>query len=385
MKLLVDASALALDNSIKAGVWRYGIELLRHLPAALPKDWSLRLWFNYFSSRHRERTLHVVEQAGKLDHSVCRIHPKLLQWLRVPAETVAGPHDVLHSPFDRVRWTHNAARVVTIHDLAFLRAPKGLPKKWVEELRATVPASAKRAHCILTGSEFTKTDIVEWLHIPAERVAVIHHGVLSKMKPPADPLLDRKRLEERYGLRADEKFILCLGTLQPNKNIERLCAAFQEMRAGGWEGRLVLAGKEGWLFEKMWKNIVDHRHDEGVLRTGFVDDEDVPRLYGNCACAVLVSVLEGFGIPVLEAMACGAPVVIADACSLPEVAGGAAMIVDAWDPRSIAAGIEQAASNGPERKQRIQLGLQRARGFTWQKSAEAHVRAYQQALAESRS
>ena len=380
MKLFFDASALALRGYTKAGVYRYGIELLRHLPEALPNDWELNLHFHFFRRHHLPQMQDVLQKTGDLPFKCTRLHPWLTSKFGLKLERLIGQHDLIHGPFDRVPDSHSSARVLTIHDLAFLRAAEGLHTSWVKELTETVPPSARRATRIITASEFSKSDIVEWLRIPAEKVSVVPHGVSPIFKPPADPLVDFKRLEERYKIRPG--YILYLGTLQPNKNIEGLCAAYHELRRDGFTGQLVLAGKEGWLFNEMWNRIERKGHDEGVLRAGFVEEEDVPRLYGNCDCFALVSLLEGFGIPTLEAMACGAPVVVAEACSLPEVAGDAAVIVDPYDPNSIAEGITKAASRGDFRNQLSKRGIERAKNFSWQKSAKAHADVYRKALQE---
>ncbi len=380
MKFVFDASAMALSNYTKAGAYRYGLEVLRHMPAHLKSDEELELFFNFFRAHHVPRMQETIAAAGDLDSIVSRMHPRLMRSLKIPVESRIGEHQVFHGPFDRLLHTKDSARVLTIQDLAFLRAPKGMPKAWVEELTATVPESAKRAHRIITGSEFSKADIVEWLKIPTERVNVIPHGVGKQFTPSADRLIDQKIIGERYGISTD--FILYLGTLQPNKNIENLCAAFQELRSNGYQGQLVLAGNEGWLFDEMWQRIVDNNNHQGVLRPGYVEEEDIPRLYSCCNCFTLVSVLEGFGIPVLEAMACGAPAVVANSCSLPEVAGGKAEIVDPWDYHSIAEGINKVLVLGPDRQQVIRGGIEHAAEFTWSNSARAHLETYREAFAE---
>ncbi|KAA3607536.1 MAG: glycosyltransferase family 1 protein [Planctomycetota bacterium] len=384
MRILFDATALALTGYHKGGAYRYGVELLRHLPGPLAEfdsETELKLYFNFFRRHHLPRMEETVALAGHPPYVFSRIHPKLLRAMRAPVEWTGGNHDVFHGPFDRIPPSRRSARVVTIHDLAFLRSPEGLPADWVAELNATVPVSARRAHRVITVSEFSRMDIVNRLGIDPERVEAIYHGIPEGLKPPADPEADLKRLKERYDI--DPGYLLYLGTLQPNKNIEGLCSAFQRLRKDGFSGQLVLAGSKGWLYQEMWQRIVARGEDLGVLQTGFVDEEDIPRLYGNCAAFCLVSFLEGFGIPVIEAMACGAPVVAADACSLPEVGGEAAILVQPRDPEAIADGILKAATPGPERDALVQAGLARAATFTWESSAKAHLKAYKRAM-ESR-
>lgn len=381
MKILFDATAMALTGYHKGGAYRYGMELLRRLPDAMPADWSLALYFNFTRRAHRVKMEETCVLAGVRERRVSHVPPQLLRALGAPAEWTGGRHELFHGPFDLVPPTRRAARVVTIHDLAFLRAPEGLPAAWIAERARTVPQSARRAHRVVTVSEFSKRDIVARLGVPEERVVAIHHGIGPEFAPARDRAADLARLAQRYGVRPG--FLLYLGTLQPNKNIEGLCAAFQRLRASGFPGQLVLAGAPGWLFDEMWARIVARGDDAGVLRTGFVDDQDIPRLYRSCEAFALVSFLEGFGIPVAEAMASGVPVVAADACSLPEVAGGAALLVDPADPDAIADGLRRACAAGAERDDLIARGRVRAASFTWERSAAQHVEAYRAALREA--
>ncbi|MFK5955607.1 MAG: glycosyltransferase family 1 protein [Planctomycetota bacterium] len=378
MKILFDATAMALSGYHKGGAYRYGMEMLLNIPKVMPSDWELGLYFNFFRGQHLKKMAETCELAGISDFKVSRIPPQILRALGTPAEWTAGKHDLFHGPFDLIPPSRKSARVVTIHDLAFLRAPEGLPKEWIRERTATVPSSAKRAHLVLTVSEFSKRDIVERLQIDPERVQAIYHGISPGLTKSEDPEKDLARLKERYAI--DTGFVLYLGTLQPNKNIEGLCAAYQEMRKRGFEGQLVLAGAKGWLYDEMWQRIVDRGHDANVLLTGFVDDEDISRLYGCCATFALISFLEGFGIPVIEAMACGAPVVAADACSLTEVTADAGLLVDPQDTQGIADALMIATTPGAERDALVQRGFEHAATFTWEKAAKEHVASYARAL-----
>ncbi len=381
MRLLFDATAMALTGYHKGGAYRYGMELLRRLPLASPPDWEIVLYFNFTRRAHRAKMEETCRLAGIERRAVSRVPPQLLRALRAPAEWTGGRHDLFHGPFDIVPPTRRAARVVTIHDLAFLRAPQGLPAAWIADRARSVPASARRAHRVITVSEFSRRDIVERLGVPEERVVAIHHGIGPEFAPAQAREADLARLAARYGVQPG--YLLYLGTLQPNKNVEGLCAAFQILRREGFGGQLVLAGAPGWLFDEMWARVAARGDDAGVVRTGFVDEEDIPRLYRTCETFALVSFLEGFGIPVIEAMACGAPVVAADACSLPEVAGDAGILVDPAQPEAIAAGLRSGLARGPERERRIARGRAWAARFTWDASARAHARVYREAAEEA--
>ena len=148
------------------------------------------------------------------------------------------------------------------------------------------------------------------------------------------------------------------------------------MKQQGYPGKLILAGAQGWLFDEMWQRIVNRQHDKDVVLTGFVDREDIPRLYGTCDAFALVSFLEGFGIPVIEAMACGAPVVAADACSLTEVTSDAGLLVDPNDQQQIADALLSLCTDLQLREKMIARGLNHAAKFTWRRTAEQHLAAY---------
>ena len=379
-KILFDATTLALSGFHKGGVYRYGMEILQRMPAMAPDDWEWGLYFNFSSGRHLRKMHETICKSGIGKHKLSRIPPHLLRRLNVPSDSflTGGKHDLFHGPCDILPPSRHAARVLTIHDLAYLRAPEGLPKKWITDHEATVPVACRRAHQIIAVSEFSKSDIIDAFDIDPQRVQVVYHGISKGLKPSTDPEADRTHLKKRYNI--DKEYILYLGTLQPNKNIEGLCEAFQIMRGRGYPGQLVLAGAQGWMFDEMWGRIVMRGHDANVLLTGFVDMDDIPQLYGNCSAFALVSFLEGFGIPVIEAMACGAPVVAANACSLIEVAGPAGLLVDPHDAESIAAGLETATKLGPERGELIRAGLEWSATFTWEKTAAQTVAAYRLAL-----
>ncbi len=377
MRLLFDATGMALSGYHKGGAYVYGLELLKNLQQ-LESPLDIELFFNFTRGKHKSKMLETCDIAGIEQHSLTQVPPQLLRGLHIPTEWFAGQHDVMHGPFDLMAHTRKAARVVTIHDLAFLRAPEGLPKKWVADRQKLVPPSARRAHRVITVSEFSKRDIVEHFQLDPDRIQAIYHGSSPGLEPPKDPQADRIRIGERYGVK--ENFVLYLGTLQPNKNIEGLCAAFQIMKQQGYSGKLILAGAQGWLFEEMWQRICKQQHDKDVVLTGFVDSEDIPRLYGVCDAFALVSFLEGFGIPVIEAMACGAPVVAADACSLTEVTSDAGLLVDPHDHQQIADSLFRLCSDSELRDKMVARGLAHAAKFTWHNTAQQHLDAYKTAM-----
>jgi glycosyltransferase involved in cell wall biosynthesis len=265
----------------------------------------------------------------------------------LPREARKRACSVLHCSTFRGPVRSSVPVVVTVHDLAVLRHP-GTFNQWTRRYsRLVVPRVARSARRLIAVSEFTRREIVELLHVPEERISVIPNAVDSRFSPD--------------GPAAEGDYVLAVGTLEPRKN---LAAAQQAARRLGMELRVV--GERGW-------GGVDV---DGWL--GRVSDERLAELYRGARCLVYPSLYEGFGIPVLEAMACGTPVVTSAGGATEEVAGGAAVLVDPRDPASIAEGIEQAAARREELRAR---GLARARGFTWERVAAETRRVYEEAAA----
>jgi glycosyltransferase involved in cell wall biosynthesis len=259
---------------------------------------------------------------------------------------------VLHCPTHRAPISSPVPLVVTFHDLAVLRHPETF-NAWTRMYsRLALPRVARVAQRLIAVSEFTRRELVELLDVPEEKVRVIPNAV----GPPF----------VAEGEAAEGEYVLAVGTLEPRKNLSRLVEGFR--RAGLNGCRLLVAGMRGW-------GGVDASGD-GVRWLGSVADEELARLYRGARCVAYVSIYEGFGLPVLEAMACGAPVVAGSNEAAREVAGNAAVLVDPLDPDAIAAGLEEALDRRDELRA---LGLERARAFDWRDVARATVEVYREA------
>jgi alpha-1,3-rhamnosyl/mannosyltransferase len=258
-------------------------------------------------------------------------------WYLAGLPRAARGLDVLHCTTFRGPIRARPPVVVTLHDLAFLRHPGAFPAWHRLSGRALAGPAARAADAVVAVSEFTKAEAVELLRVPAERIRVIPNGVEPVFTPD--------------GPGAEGDYALAVGTLEPRKNLAR---AVEAARIAGVELRV--AGADGW------------GGVEAPRRIGFVPDEELAALYRGARCLVYPSLYEGFGIPPLEAMACGTPVVTSAGGALEETAGGAAVLVDPLDPESIAAGIDEAARRREELRA---AGLARARAFTWSRAADA--------------
>jgi glycosyltransferase involved in cell wall biosynthesis len=256
---------------------------------------------------------------------------------------VAGGADVLHCPTYRAPLRCSTPVVVTVHDLAVFRYPETF-RRWTRAYsRAIVPKVVRAAARVIAVSEFTKRELVELLGVPEERIAVVPNAVDAAFTAE--------------GPAAEGEYVLAVGTLEPRKNLPRLAEAAARV---GIELRVV--GAHGWGRVEL---------PGSVRRLGELPDAELAAQYRGARCLAYPSLYEGFGIPVLEAMACGCPVVTSAGGACEEVAGGAAVLVDPLDVASIAAGIEEARDG--------RAGLERARQFSWEASAAATATVYREA------
>jgi glycosyltransferase involved in cell wall biosynthesis len=300
-------------------------------------------------------------------------------WPRVEWFT-GGPLDLFHAT-DFVLAPSNARRkLVTVHDLAFLFYPEASMRSLQHYLQVVVPRSVRRADHLLADSQNTAQDLQEQWQIGAERITVVQGAVDHER---FHPIADQDRLatvRQRYGL-GDRPYILGLSTLQPRKNFERLIEAFhlarQEARL---PHRLIIGGGKGWLFAEIFAKVQALGLADDVLFPGYIEDSDLPALYNAADFFAFPSLYEGFGLPIIEALACGVPVLTADNSCLPEAGGPGAIYVQAHSVESIAEGIVTLATDSVLRQRLRTAGLAHAAQFTWQRSAEQLLAAYKHVL-----
>lgn len=284
--------------------------------------------------------------------------------------------DVLHStdfiPPRRGHWRS----VITVHDVAFLRMPALLTsasRRYYGGIRRAV----READAVIAVSQATRRDVIELADSPADKVHVVYEAADPSLAPmPADEA--RALVQARHGV--EGAYVLFVGTLEPRKNIPTLLEAFSLLRRE-LPARLVLAGGRGWLSEDVFETVRRLALDDGVVFVGEVSPADLRPLYCAADVLVLPSVYEGFGLPALEAMACGTPVVVSNAGALPEIVGDAAVMVRPEDPTDIANGISWVLSNPSFRSSLVQRGLTRAAQFSWERAARETLAIYEQVAA----
>lgn len=258
-----------------------------------------------------------------------------------------------------------------IHDLTFLLYPETMDKKNLARITRDITYSIERADRIVTISKSTERDLIHYLKVPAEKIEIIYPGVDSERFRHVYTQEEKVRVSQKYHL--PKRYVLYMGTIEPRKNIESIVEAFylykKELINDVQDVKLVIAGKKGWLYESLFERVKKLNLEEEVIFTDYVDEQDKPLIYQMASVFVFPSLYEGFGIPVLEAMASGTPVITSNVSSLPEVAGDAAIMVDPKDTLGIAKGMTKCMGQGDDIKEIIEKGHRQVKLFNWDESA----------------
>ncbi|MCP4199629.1 MAG: glycosyltransferase family 4 protein [Proteobacteria bacterium] len=304
-------------------------------------------------------------------------------WYRLhlpfPVEWFTGPIDIYHAPNFLLPPVKSAKTLLTIHDLAFLVRPQYAHPDLQRFLSQVVPDSVARADHILADSEASKQDAMRLFDLPAGRITVIGAGVEPRFRPENHTGLAETR--RSYGL--DWPFVFSISTLEPRKNFDGLIRAFaQARRQGSFPHHLVIAGGKGWLYEDIFAEVERQNACDFVHFLGYVDDADLPALYNLADLFAFPSHYEGFGIPILEAMACGTAVLCTDTSSLPEIAGDAAYIVPSGDEPALIQGLMFLLTEEDARMAHAAKGPAKAAIWTWDTAAKRLLSVYQ-SLVES--
>lgn len=258
-------------------------------------------------------------------------------------------------------------RVVVVTDLGYLKYPEQLQKKDLLQLTLWTAYSIKVADHIVAISEFTKKDIINNYQISENKISVIYPGFDEDIfKPKLNNKIGKKVLQ-KYNIK--NKYILFLGALKPSKNLERLVESFALLK--NRKLNLVIAGKKGWLYQSIFEKVDKLKLQDRVIFTDFILDNEIPYLMSNSEVFVYPSLYEGFGMPVVEAMACGVPVVVSNRGSLPEVVDNAGIIVNPENVGEIVVGINKALR---DKSMYVKRGLERARHFNWDESAKKIIK-----------
>ena len=291
--------------------------------------------------------------------------PRLWTHLRLSWAMLRHRPDVLFVPAHVVPLIHPRATVVTIHDLGYLHFPETHTASSRCYLDWSTRWSARTARRVIAVSGTTHDDLVTMLHVPNEKISVVHHGVRPAMARPSERVMQATLT--RLGI--SQPYVLFLGTVQPRKNLQRLIRAFRYVVDAGLPHTLVIAGRMGWLAEPIRAAVAACGLSERVRFAGYVADGDLPALYCGADAFAFPSLYEGFGMPALEALSYGVSVVASKTTSLPEIVGDAALLVDPLDEAAIGIALVRALTDETLRSHLSIAGPEQAARFSWQRCA----------------
>lgn len=359
------------------GIGRYTLELARGLRGD-SRVGELRFFCRGRLIEDPERLLEEGSAAAAIRRSVPfrslarTIYRKLNGW-RFGSQMASLPKSVYHSP-NYTLMPYNGPSVVTVHDLSIVRHPQFHPRERVEFLRRELPKALTQAACVLTDSDFVRHELAEIYGVPLARSRTVYLGVDSSFGPVG--VAESAPVLERLGLR-HASYLLSVATVEPRKNLFRLIRAFAALPTSTRQAfPLVLAGARGWGDTSLRAEIEPLLLAGEAVVLGYVQQSDLPSLYSGAAAFVYPSLYEGFGLPALEAMACGAPVITSGTTSLPEVVGSAARLVDPLSIESIREAIAALLSDEEARATLTRLGLAQASRFSWARCVEQTVDVY---------
>lgn len=357
VKIGFDASDLCTNRA--DGTTRYTEELVKRLP----KLGGTHEW-HFFGPCNPVKSLEATtgSSASRRVQWHASVWPRYWTQSRFPLELYRFRPDVLFMPIQQLPFVRpgKVKTVAVIHDLAFHIYPEQFTyKDWLLQ-HVFTSYVAREADQIICVSQATADDVAKF-YGRTENVSVIHHGVdHEKFSPRIHPSSILPSLEGR-------KYLLYVGQIQPRKNIIRLVEAFEQLAAKEDGLQLVIAGGHGWLQKPILERIKSSKYNSQIVQKGAVSADELVRLYQNAEVFVMPSLYEGFGMPILEAMASGCPVVTSNVSSMPEVAGNAAVLIDPLSVKSIAGGIQETRKRAPELRE---AGLARAKEFSWDKCAQ---------------
>lgn len=360
MLIGIDASRTTVAQ--RTGTEAYSLHLIRRL-VALRSEHTFRLYFRDSPPSD------LFPATTGVDVRVLRL-PRLWTHVRLAWEVRRHPPDVLFVPAHALPLAHPKRSVVTVHDLGYLHFPRAHPTAQRLYLDWSTRYSARHARRVLADSRATRDDLVRHYRIPSEKIVVVYPGRDESLAPVADP----RRLESvRARYRLPHRFLLHVGSLHPRKNLERLVEAFARVRQRHADVGLVLAGRRGWQAESLMARVRQLGLVAAVRFLEYVPQEDLGALYSAATLYVCPSLYEGFGLPPLEAMACGTPVICSNTSSLPEVVGEAARLISPTDSDAWAVACLDWLDDAEARRRASKLGLEQARKFSWDRCARETV------------
>ncbi len=363
----------------RAGLGRYAESLTRALVAAHPERYGL------FANRERGAAPlagleHLPQRTVALGYKPWRMLVWIGQLARVGFDRLLPDGELFHATEHLLLPLRAIPTVLTVHDLIFRHLPEHHKplNRWY--LNATMPLYCRRAGQIITVSACTRRDLIAAYGVDAAKVTVVHEAADPRFRPQTEQAVAAVRA--RYGLPA--RYLLSVGTIEPRKNLTRLLAAFEALHGEGLSDGWVIVGRRGWLCADFFARLEASPARQAVILPGYVADDDLPAIYAGAQALALPSLYEGFGLPILEAMACATPVAAADRASLPEIGGAAALYFDPTSTEAITETLRQLLRDRDLRASLRARGLEQAARFSWQRAARETEAVYRKALVVDR-
>ena len=368
MAIYIDVAAAVHG---RAGLGRYAESLARALLAKDPERFAL-----FFNRDDEVRGLagleHVPVRSVTAGYKPWRLAVWLGQLAGLGFDCLLPGADLYHATEHLLMPLRRVPAVLTVHDLIFRLFPEHHKRLNYWYLNAAMPLFCRRASALIAVSQATKDDLVRMYGLDPAKISVVHESAAPHFAPAPAPhveaVLSRYHLPRRY--------LLHVGTIEPRKNLNRLLEAVHRLRQAGEDVRLVVVGSKGWLFESFFQRLEELALGDAVILPGYVPDADLPAMYSGARLVAVPSLYEGFGLPVLEAMASGAPVICSHTSSLPEVGGDAARYFDPGDVTAMAETILAVWRDEALCQAMRQAGLARAARFSWARAADQTLAVY---------
>ncbi len=375
MRIALDAIPLV---AAKTGVGHY-TEALAEWLARVHTDHQYDLWSPFdFAFDH-----HNGDKPDNLNKRFIPVHKLFRKWWLVGLPTLLQitPLDVFHGTNYCIPVVSPCPTVVTIHDLSLYAQADTHEANNVSRGKRRIPLMARRATRIIAPSDATRREIISYLRIDDERIRVIPEAARQNMRPCSED--ESRSVLAKHDLR--RPYLLYVGTIEPRKNLTTLIRAYDDLiHSTPHRPQLVLCGGRGWLCDAIYQMVDDLKLNDQVRFTGYVDDADLPALYSSAEAFIYPSQYEGFGLPPLEAMACGTPVITSNTSSLPEVVGEAGFKLPPHDVEALTETMAKLLSDAAMSQHYKRAGLERAKLFSWERAARETQAVYDEVFEQAK-
>lgn len=388
MKIALDAQLLLEEK--KTGIGRTAKEIIDHMIQIPGNQYQLNYFYCRYSRKKQKQILKFYKEQGCIlkGHSwlLGAIYRRVTKIIPIPYWWLFGKDSDITQFFNyEVPFGVRGKKSTIVHDMCYKAYPETVELKTRQWLERELEISCERADVIITDSNFSKIEIQKYLNVVQEKIKVVYCGVDHHTYHQN---LEEEKLQfvkEKYGIQ--KPYLLYLGTLEPRKNILLILEVFQEVSKKNQEISLIIAGKKGWMYESIFEKVKEYGISDRVIFTDYVLEEEVPYLYYGAEIFLFPSIYEGFGLPILEAMACGTPVIVSNQASLPEVGGKAVLYINIKDESAVEQmdeAIEKLLNNMMFYNEKKKLSEEQAKKFTWNKAAQKFIKTYQTLLVEDK-